>query len=72
MPSGNCAIASSASRPSFSERQIYASFWFEHEDLAHTIELVGEDKVMFETDFPHPTCLYDDIDERVDETGRPR
>jgi hypothetical protein len=23
---------------------------------------------MFETDFPHPTCLYDDIKERVDES----
>lgn len=39
-------------------RQIHACFWFEHGDIAHTIGQVGEDNVMFETDFPHPTCLY--------------
>ena len=38
----------------------YATFWFEkgHGDLQHLIDIVGEDNVMFETDFPHPTCLY--------------
>jgi predicted TIM-barrel fold metal-dependent hydrolase len=41
-------------------RQIYGCFWFESEDLAHTIRRVGVDNVMFETDFPHPTCLYPD------------
>ena len=40
------------------KRQIYACFWFESRHLAHTIEQVGEDNLMFETDFPHPTCLY--------------
>jgi predicted TIM-barrel fold metal-dependent hydrolase len=39
-------------------RQIYACFWFEQEDIANTIRRVGVDNVMFETDFPHPTCLY--------------
>ena len=24
------------------------------------IEAVGEDSILFETDFPHPTCLYPD------------
>ena len=27
-------------------------------DLQHLIDAVGEDNVMFETDFPHPTCLH--------------
>ena len=27
-------------------------------DLQHLIDAVGDDNVMFETDFPHPTCLY--------------
>ena len=38
----------------------YATFWFENGrgDLQHLIDAVGEDNVMFETDFPHPTCLY--------------
>ncbi len=40
------------------QRQIYSSFWFERESVARSIEILGEDNVMFETDFPHPTCLY--------------
>ena len=40
------------------KRQIYASFWFEQWGPLHAIEEIGEDNVMFETDFPHPTCLY--------------
>jgi uncharacterized protein len=37
-------------------RQVYSMFWYEHESL----ELLPkyQDNVMFETDFPHPTCLY--------------
>lgn len=37
-------------------RQVYTMFWFETEAL----ELLPryEDNVMFETDFPHPTCLH--------------
>jgi predicted TIM-barrel fold metal-dependent hydrolase len=46
-------------------RQIYASFWFENENTARTIELLGADNVMFETDFPHPTCLYPNVREQV-------
>jgi predicted TIM-barrel fold metal-dependent hydrolase len=41
-------------------RQIHACFWFEAQDagLETLVESVGVDNVMFETDFPHPTCLY--------------
>ncbi|HEY8523593.1 MAG TPA: amidohydrolase family protein [Acidimicrobiales bacterium] len=47
----------------------YATFWFEngHGDLQHLIDTVGEDNVMFETDFPHPTCLHPDPLESVRE-----
>jgi predicted TIM-barrel fold metal-dependent hydrolase len=41
-------------------RNIYGCFWFERRHIADTIRLVGVDNVMFETDFPHPTCLYPD------------
>jgi predicted TIM-barrel fold metal-dependent hydrolase len=43
-------------------RQIHGCFWFEvtREDLPALIDSVGRDSVMFETDFPHPTCLYPD------------
>jgi len=42
---------------------IYTSFWFERRNLSKDIKAVGVDNVMFETDFPHPTCLYpiDDV-----------
>jgi uncharacterized protein len=39
---------------------MYATFWFENNrnELADLIDSVGEDKILFETDFPYPTCLY--------------
>ena len=41
-------------------RQIYACYWFERQDVAHTFEVLGTDNILFETDFPHPPCLYPD------------
>lgn len=40
----------------------YATFWFEQSqgDLQNLIDKVGEDNILFETDFPHPTCVYPD------------
>jgi predicted TIM-barrel fold metal-dependent hydrolase len=40
----------------------YSTFWFEEGrgDLQHLVDQVGEDNILFETDFPHPTCLYPD------------
>ena len=40
------------------KRQLFATFWFEKNNVPALIESVGEDNVLFETDFPHPTCLY--------------
>src|SRR5579875_898142 len=39
---------------------IYATFWFENNfnRLSDLVNTVGEDRILFETDFPHPTCLY--------------
>jgi len=39
----------------------YATFWFESNrasNLQALVDSVGEDNILFETDFPHPTCLY--------------
>ena len=38
----------------------HATFWFEKNrgDVQGLLDSVGEDNVLFETDFPHPTCLY--------------
>ena len=49
----------------------HATFWFERNqgDVQRLIDSVGEDNVLFETDFPHPTCLYpsplDTIEEKM-------
>lgn len=39
----------------------YVSWWFEERNVLNDIEVLGEDNCMFETDFPHPTCLYPDV-----------
>jgi uncharacterized protein len=39
--------------------QVYACFFFERL-RPELFESVREDNIMFETDFPHPTCLYPD------------
>ncbi|MDE0676761.1 MAG: amidohydrolase family protein [Acidimicrobiaceae bacterium] len=39
-------------------RQFYGCFWFERSTVRPTLEYVGAQSLMFETDFPHPTCLY--------------
>lgn len=37
-------------------RQVYATFWFEKHALNAMVEDL-QDNVMFESDYPHPTCL---------------
>jgi len=41
-------------------RQVYGCFWFESAALQPVLDALGPDRVMFETDYPHPTCLYPD------------
>lgn len=36
----------------------YVMFWFEDAGPRNLIEQIGVNNVLFETDFPHPTCLY--------------
>jgi predicted TIM-barrel fold metal-dependent hydrolase len=42
----------------FFRRNIYATMWFERTDLTSLVHQVGEENILFETDFPHPTCLF--------------
>jgi predicted TIM-barrel fold metal-dependent hydrolase len=37
---------------------IYGCFWFEHAGPVLLLDYLGPDNVLWETDFPHPTCLY--------------
>jgi predicted TIM-barrel fold metal-dependent hydrolase len=50
------------------QTNFYACFWFERKSIAYDIKRLGVDNVMFETDFPHPICLYpvDNIDVALD------
>lgn len=43
------------------KQNFYASFWFESglgAGLESSVAALGADRIMFETDYPHPTCLY--------------
>jgi len=42
------------------KRQMHACFWFEDAGVADAVHALGDTNVMFETDYPHPTCLYPD------------
>ena len=48
-------------------RQVYACTWFE---TVATTQLLGphprRQRILFETDFPHPTCLYGNVRERIE------
>ncbi|MDE2404714.1 MAG: amidohydrolase [Sphingomonadales bacterium] len=46
----------------------HACFWFERKNLVHDIRQLGVGNVLFETDYPHPICLYpvDNMDTALD------
>jgi predicted TIM-barrel fold metal-dependent hydrolase len=49
--------------------QIYVSYWFENANNVDSfIKEFGDNNIMFQTDFPHPTSLYPGIREKVQET----
>ena len=43
----------------------WVTFWFEKVAPKLLLETIGEDKLMFETDFPHPTSLYPGVQEHL-------
>jgi predicted TIM-barrel fold metal-dependent hydrolase len=47
-------------------RQVYTCFWFEQYAPQHMLDAIPVDRILFETDFPHPTCLYGNLAERID------
>ncbi len=51
------------------KRHVYGCFWFEKTAPTKLIDQVGEDNVLFETDFPHPTCLYPEVQEYIAEVS---
>jgi predicted TIM-barrel fold metal-dependent hydrolase len=50
------------------KRHFWVSYWFEDYAPKHMLEEIGFDRVMFETDFPHPTSLYPGVQDKLVET----
>jgi len=45
----------------------WTTFWFEKLGPQTQLDVVGVDNVLFETDFPHPTSIYPDVQSRLAE-----
>jgi len=43
----------------------WTTFWFEKLALRTQLDVIGTDKVLFETDFPHPTSIYPDVQAHI-------
>lgn len=49
--------------------QVSITFWFEQNSVRDCVgKTIPVGNVMFETDFPHPTCLYGGLDRRLEQT----
>jgi predicted TIM-barrel fold metal-dependent hydrolase len=48
--------------------QVFSTFWFEETGTQMIGRQVPTDNVMFETDFPHPTCLYENVQEKIEKS----
>jgi uncharacterized protein len=44
---------------------VFVTYWFETLAPRYFLDLIPVDNVLFETDFPHTTCLYGDIDQTI-------
>ena len=47
-------------------RQVYGCYFFEERAPAQVIEAIGADNILFETDYPHPICLFGNVREKID------
>lgn len=57
---GEAGVKPKVSPTELFARQIYACTWFERRHIVQTARQIGIDNILFESDFPHPTCLYPD------------
>ncbi len=49
-------------------RQVYGCTFFEADGLGRVVDAIGADHLLFETDYPHPICLYGNVREMIDAT----
>ncbi len=57
---GSLGTTLSLTPTEYFQRQMHACFWFEEAGVPEAVAALGPDRVLFETDYPHPTCLYPD------------
>lgn len=54
-------------RPSeYFARQVYGCYFFEELAPQRLLDRIGVENVLFETDYPHPVCLYGNVREKID------
>lgn len=46
-------------------KHFWCSFWFEDFAPKHMLDVIGADRIMFETDYPHPTSLYPGVQDKL-------
>lgn len=46
----------------------WVTYWFEKVGPERLLDVLGADKVMFETDYPHPTSLYPGVQDHIMKT----
>jgi len=47
-------------------RQVYGCWFFEERTVAGVIDAVGASQLLFETDYPHPICLFGNVREKIE------
>ena len=51
----------------YMREQVWACTFFEEYAVHRCLDEIGVDRVMFETDYPHPVCLYgDEVRDKID------
>ena len=54
-------------RPSeYFRDHFWVCYWFEQVASDRLFDVIGTDRILFETDYPHPTTLYPTINERIE------
>ena len=47
-------------------QSVFVTYWFESVAPKHFMDVIPIDNVLFETDFPHTTCLFGNIQETIE------
>ena len=47
-------------------RQVYGCYWFEEIAPREMLDKLPVDNILFETDYPHPVCLYGNVREKIE------